>query len=287
MARTAEGKKTMLVVLAHPDDESFGMGGTIAYYASKGVAVHLLCATRGEAGTVEPQFLKKYKTIAKLREAELTCAAKALGLASVTYLGYRDSGMAGSVDNRNRSSLFRAPVAKVAQKVVRHIRRLRPQVVVTFDPVGGYHHPDHIAIHNATVLAFHAAGNPRKLPKAGKPFGPAQLYHTALNRRRLRWIVGMMRLSGKDPTQVGRNKDIDLTALTRDKDTPAHVTINYRSVRARKEQADACHASQLEGRFTRVTLMDIYWRVVGRADTFTRMVPATPDGYHSTDLFAA
>jgi LmbE family N-acetylglucosaminyl deacetylase len=286
MARTIKEKKTMLVVLAHPDDESFGMGGTIAYYASKGVAVHLLCATRGEAGTVEPHFLKKLKTIAKLREAELSCAAKALGLASVTYLGYRDSGMAGSVDNRNPSSLFRAPVIRVAEKIVRQIRRLRPQVVVTFDPVGGYHHPDHIAIHNATVEAFHAAGNPKKAPKAGKPFQSAQLYHTALNRRRLRWIVIMMRLSRKDPTQVGRNKDIDLTALTRDKDTPAHVTINYRSVRARKEQADACHASQLEGRFTRVTLMDIYWRIVGRTDTFTRMVPVTQDSYRSTDLFA-
>jgi LmbE family N-acetylglucosaminyl deacetylase len=277
MARVRE-KKTMLVVLAHPDDESFGMGGTIAYYAAKGVAVHLLCATRGEAGTVESQFLKKHKTIAKLREAELSCAAKALGLASVIYLGYRDSGMAGSADNRNPASLFRAPVDKVAEKIVRHIRRLRPQVVVTFDPVGGYHHPDHIAIHKATVRAFSSA----------KAFNHgSQLYHTALNRRRLRWIVFMMRLSGKDPTQVGRNKDIDLTALTRDKDTPAHVTINYRSVRARKEQADACHASQLEGRFTRVTLMDIYWRIFGRSDTFTRMVPATTNGYHSTDLFAA
>jgi LmbE family N-acetylglucosaminyl deacetylase len=277
MARTTKEKKTMLVVLAHPDDESFGMGGTIAYYASKGVAVHLLCATRGEAGTVEPQFLKKHKTIAKLREAELSCAAKALGLATVTYLGYRDSGMAGSADNRNRSSLFRAPVDKVAEKIVRHIRRLRPQVVVTFDPVGGYHHPDHIAIHNATVKAFN-------LTKAANP--GSKLYYTALNRRRLRWIVRIMRLSRKDPTQVGRNKDIDLTKLTRDKDTPAHVTINYRSVRARKERADACHASQLEGRFTRVTLMDIYWRIVGRTDTFTRLVPLTPDSYHSTDLFA-
>lgn len=286
MARTTKEKKTILVVLAHPDDESFGIGGTIAYYASNGVAVHLLCATRGEAGTVDPQFLKKYKTIAKLREAELACAAKALGLASVSYLGYRDSGMAGSAENRNPSSLFRAPVDKVAEKVMRHIRRLRPNVVVTFDPVGGYHHPDHIAIHKATVKAFHAAGNPKKLPKAGKPFQPAQLYHTALNRRRLRWIVLMMRLSGRDPTQVGRNRDIDLTELTRDKDTPAHVTINYRNVRVRKEQADACHASQLEGRFTRVTLMDIYWRIVGRTDTFTRMYPQTPDGYRSTDLFA-
>lgn len=286
MARSDATKKTILVVLAHPDDESFGMGGTIAHYASKGVDVHLLCATRGEAGTVEPHFLKKYKTIAKLREAELSCAAKALGLATVTFLGYRDSGMAGSANNRNRASLVKAPLDKVVEKIVGHIRRLRPQVVVTFDPVGGYHHPDHIAIHKATMLAFQAASNPRKFPNAGKPFQPEKLYYTALNRRRLRWIVRMMRLSGKDPTKVGRNRDIDLTVLTRDKDTPPHVSINFRSVQDRKNMADACHASQLEGRFTRVTIMDLYWRLVGRADTFTRMYPLTPDDYRSTDLFA-
>jgi LmbE family N-acetylglucosaminyl deacetylase len=283
LPKVAASAKTILVVLAHPDDESFGMGGTLAYYSSKGVAVHLICATRGEAGTVDPEFLQKHKTIAKLREAELRCAAKALGLASVIFLDYRDSGMAGSPDNKHRQSLVMAPIDKVAAKVAVHIRRLRPQVVLTFDPVGGYHHPDHIAIHKATVKAFNEV---RAAAKPAGAYKPEKLFYNALSRRRLRWIVRWMRLQGSDPTRVGRNKDIDLVMLTRDADTPPHVAVNYRSVQDRKDLADACHASQQGGRFARLSLMELYWRLVGRKDHFTRAFPSAADEYRASDLFA-
>src|SRR3972149_3799748 len=133
MSQQIRTKKTILAVLAHPDDESFGMGGTLAYYAAKGVDVHLVCATRGEAGTVDAEFMKGYKSIAELREAELRCAAKALGLKRASYLGFRDSGMAGHKDNQLRSPLFKASVFRGADKIVAHVRRLRPQVVLTFD----------------------------------------------------------------------------------------------------------------------------------------------------------
>lgn len=281
----SEIKKTILAVLAHPDDESFGMGGTLAFYSSQGVAVHLACATRGEAGTVDPEFLEKHPDIASLREAELRCAAKTLGLTSVTFLGYRDSGMAGSTDNKHPNSLVSAPLEQVTEKIIAEIRRLKPQIVLTFDPVGGYHHPDHIAIHNATVQAFHAAGDAKRFPNSGEPFPPDKLYYNALNRRRLRWIVSMIRLTGGDPSKVGKNKDIDLTALIRDKDTPPHVSINYRSVETLKHQADACHASQLDGRWSRISLMELYWRLMGRQDTFTRAYPQASENYRSTDLF--
>jgi LmbE family N-acetylglucosaminyl deacetylase len=282
----APQKKSILIVLAHPDDESFGMGGTIAHYTSQGIPVHLICATRGEAGTVEPSFLKKHKTIAALRESELKCAAKALGLTSVIFLDYRDSGMIGSKDNKNRLALINAPIDKVAAKIVKHIRKLKPQVVMTFDAVGGYHHPDHIAIHKATVKAFHDAGNTKLLRAAGKAFQPAKLYFTAINRNRWRWVVRMMRLTGKDPSKLGRNKDIDLTALTRDKDTPPHVEIYYRTVKEKKEKADACHASQLDGRFSRFSLMDLYWKLVGYRDRYTQAYPVVADSYRAKDLFA-
>ena len=88
-----ENKKVLLAVLAHPDDESFGMGGTLAYYASKGVDVYLVCATRGEVGDVDPKYLEGFHSIAERREAELRCAAGILDLAGVTFLNYRDSGM--------------------------------------------------------------------------------------------------------------------------------------------------------------------------------------------------
>src|SRR5262245_33223454 len=91
----APAPRTLLVVYAHPDDESFGNAGTLARYGAEGVAVHYACATRGECGRVAPELLDGYADIAALRSAELACAARTLGLASIHFLGHRDSGMAG------------------------------------------------------------------------------------------------------------------------------------------------------------------------------------------------
>ena len=138
-------KKVILVVLAHPDDETFGMGGTLAYYAHSGVEVYLVCATRGEVGEVPEGMMDGFTSVAELRESELRCAAGTLGLAGVYFLGYRDSGMPGSPDNQNPQALAAADQDKVVGEVVHYIRLLKPQIVLTFDPIGGYRHPDHIA----------------------------------------------------------------------------------------------------------------------------------------------
>jgi len=100
MAERYDGYR-ILAVLAHPDDESFGMGGTLAYYAQRGVKIHLVCATRGEVGEVEPEYLAEYQSIAELREAELRCAAEHLGIDGLHLLDYRDSGMPGTAHNRH------------------------------------------------------------------------------------------------------------------------------------------------------------------------------------------
>ncbi len=278
--------KRILVALAHPDDESFGMGGTLAYYAAQGVDVQLVCATRGEAGSVDPEFMEGYASIAELREAELRCAAEQLGLRSLEFLDYRDSGMAGSKDNKHKEAFIRAPIDQVVETVVGHIRRVKPQVVLTFDATGGYHHPDHIHIHKAATLAFHAAGEAEAFPTAGEAWQPAKLYYNALSRRRIRWLVRTMPLMGKDPRKLGRNQDIDLTVLARDADTPRHVTINYKRVQDRKEAADKCHASQLSGSWPSNPFTELYYRLFGRSNHFTRAYPETPDSYRAKDLFA-
>ena len=144
---TNQHKRTILSVLAHPDDESFGMGGTLALYAKRGVDVHLVCATRGEVGEVSPEILEGFDSVSALRVNELRCAAGILGLKGVHFLDYRDSGMPGSEDNHHPLAMAAAPLDEVAAKVTHYIRKLRPQVVLTFDPIGGYRHPDHIAIH--------------------------------------------------------------------------------------------------------------------------------------------
>ncbi|MBW6465724.1 MAG: PIG-L family deacetylase [Brevefilum sp.] len=237
-------KKKLLSVLAHPDDETFGMGGTLALYARQDVEVHLVCATRGELGDIDPEYTETIKSAACLRTQELRCAAGILGIDQLHFLNYRDSGMLGSEANQHPKALAAQPVEKVAEQVAAIIRQVKPDVVVTFDPIGGYRHPDHIAIHQATVRAWELAGDvafadPDGLP----PFQPTSLYFHTINHTFLKIVVWVMRLIGQDPRHFGRNKDIDIVSLT-EVDFPTHVKIDYRSVKEIRQEAAACHASQ-------------------------------------------
>jgi len=275
-------KKTILSVLAHPDDESFGMGGTLALYAQNGVTVHLICATRGEAGEVGPEYLREYESISELREAELRCAAGHLGLSGVHFLDYRDSGMVGSLENEHPDALIQAPLNEVAARIAEHIRLLKPQVVLTFDPIGGYKHPDHITIHKATVQAFHLAGDPNFICDA-PPFQPQKLYYHTISKRFIRLAVRLIRLFGKDPTRWGKNNDIDLTSLAVE-DFPIHAQIGYRSVERRKDAASVCHASQGGAGLARGPLQWIS-RLFGGKDQFMRAYPPAKPGEREKDLF--
>lgn len=274
--------KRLLAVLAHPDDESFGMGGTLAWYAQQGVEAHLVCATRGEAGLVDEHYLAGFNSIAEVRENELCCAVKALGLAGVHFLDYRDSGMAGSPDNRHPQALAAQPLEEVAARVAHYIRKLQPQVVLTFDPIGGYRHPDHIAIHQATVLAFTAASDP-SFQDALLPYQPQKLYFQTIPRRWLRWVVRAMPIFGQDPRRWGRNQDIDLLALVVD-DFPVHAVIDYRSVFEHKRQASLCHASQ-GGAAMQRGLMGWVMRLAGSRENYMRAIPAASPQLREQDLF--
>lgn len=256
--------KTILAVLAHPDDESFGMGGTLALYASRGYDVYLACATRGEVGTVDPHFLEGYASIAELREAELRCAAAELGLKQVFFLGYHDSGMTTSNDPQAQ---INAPLEEVASRVLQVMRQVRPEVVLTFDPIGGYRHPDHIHIHKATVLAMQQA--------LSQGEGPQRLYFHTIPRGFLRFGVRLIRLFGGDPTRWGRNKDIDLASLA-EVDFPTHVRIDFSAVSEKKTRASACHASQ-GGSQMRSGALGFLFRLFGESETFMQAYPALPE----------
>lgn len=276
---------TLMAVTAHPDDESFGMGGTLALYARRGYRVILLCATRGEVGTVDPEHLVGHESIAALREAELRCAAQQLGLAAVHFLGYRDSGMPGQPENHHADALIAQPVPEVAERIVEQIRRHRPDVVVTFDPIGGYRHPDHVHIHNATNLAFERASDPSFARRLGPPFQARALYYHIFPHHLLRIATRVMPLLGMDPTRFGRNHDIDLKALTQF-DFPVHVRMNIASVAARKASAAACHASQ-GGAQMRRGLMGVVTRLIGENESFMRAFPPVQGRLRvQNDLFA-
>ncbi len=277
-------KRVLLAVLAHPDDESFGMGGTLALYAKKGVQVHLLCATRGEAGSMDEDCLDGYESIAARREAELRCAADVLGLSGVIFLGYRDSGMPGSADNQHPQALINAPLPGVATQIAHWIRQLKPQVVLTFDPIGGYQHPDHIAIHRATVEAFSLAGDATFMDDM-PPFQPQKLYYHIMPKGFLRLSVMLMRLSGRDMHHFGRNGDIDLLDIIQSGNFPVHAKINYRTVYDQKEAAARCHASQLGGAAMANPIIRVYNRLFSCRDYFMRAIPGGRDGVIEKDLF--
>jgi len=279
--------KRILSVLAHPDDESFGMGGTLAKCASEGVKVTLICATRGEAGEVDPECLVGYDSIADLRVHELNCAAKALGIENVHLLSYRDSGMTGSVDNEHPRALINAPLDEVAGKIAEYIREIKPQVVLTFDPVGGYRHPDHIFINRATTKGVSLARDP-EFESSSPPYQPSRLFYHTIPRRFIRFNVRLLRMLGKDPSKYGKNQDIDLTQLAED-DFPIHARISYGPYRSAKLAASACHASQGGRGLTRGPMRLFAWLFGGRAqDQFMQAYP--PIGENKVpvrdDLFA-
>jgi N-acetyl-1-D-myo-inositol-2-amino-2-deoxy-alpha-D-glucopyranoside deacetylase len=276
--------KTLLVVLAHPDDESFGMGGTLASYSRQGVDVHLVCATRGEAGTIDSEHMQGFASAAELRESELRCAADKLALKDVHLLGYRDSGMPGTEDNRHPDAQVMHSLDEVAGQVVKFIRTFKPEVVVTFDPIGGYRHPDHIHIHQATVLAFEKADDASFHPEAGSPFKPRALYFQVFARGVLKMVTRIMPLFGQNPRKFGRNHDIDLKSLA-EVDFPTHVKIDIRSVADIKMAASACHASQ-GGTQMRRGLWGLFTRMLGEHEDFMRAYPPVESRPRiKTDLF--
>lgn len=276
--------KTLLAVLAHPDDESFGLGGTLALYSQRGYDTYYVCATRGEAGAADAEYLKGFKDTAEMRTHELMMASKYLGLKEAFFLGYRDSGMPGSEDNKHPNAQINYPVEEVASRVVKYIRKLKPDVVVTFDPIGGYKHPDHIHIHQATVLAFEKSDDPNFHPEAGDPFKPRALYFHVFPRWFLKISTRIMPLFGKDPSKFGRNGDINLKELA-EVDFPVHVRINTRPVSEQKTKASMAHASQGGGQMRR-GLMGFVSRLFGERDDFMRAYPpVVGDHKISNDLF--
>ena len=148
----------LLAVFAHPDDESMGMGGTLAKYAAEGVETYLICATRGEQGWFGPEEENPDQAeLGELRANELKCAASVLGVREIAFLDYID----GRVDN--------AKPSEIIGKIASHVRDIQPQVVVTFPPDGNYGHPDHIAIGQFTCAALMCAADASYVDPAHLP----------------------------------------------------------------------------------------------------------------------
>ncbi len=179
----------LLTVHAHPDDEASKGPATVARYHAEGVHTVLVCCTGGEEGDILNPAMDTPEVRADLpavRASELEAAAAVIGYDEVVMLGYRDSGMPDSPANANPECFARAPLEEAVGRLVAVIRRVRAQVIVTYgDDQQGYPHPDHLRVHEISVAAFDAAGDPDAYPEAGAVFQPLKLYYVGWSAARI------------------------------------------------------------------------------------------------------
>jgi len=232
--------QTLLALFAHPDDEAFGTGGTLAHYAEAGADVTLVCATRGEVGEIAEGVDATPETLGQVREAELRCAADTVGVRQLIFLGYRDSGMAGTSENADPRAFVNAPADEVVPQLVGIIRRVRPQVVVTFEPNGGYGHPDHIAIHRHTVAAFRAAADATLYPDQGPAWQAARLFYTAFPRSFFLQMRDELAALGEDTGDFARFEEAGFGWP----DDKVNVTLDVADTVDAKWSALECHRTQ-------------------------------------------
>lgn len=260
----------LMCVLAHPDDESLGTGALLAKYAAEGVETYLVTATRGERGWFGPQAdYPGLTALGKIRESELWAAAKVLGLREVAFLDYVD----GELDQANPT--------EVIGQIVAHLRRVKPHVVVTFDPFGAYGHPDHIAICQFTTAAVAAAANPAYLGTTASPAHQvSKLYYLVETEEALTLYENVF---GELVMQVDgverRGPAWEAWAVTTHLDTSAY----WRQVWA----AVACHRSQLPGYQALAELPeDEHQRLWGRPALYRALSLVNGGRIVERDLFA-
>lgn len=272
----------LLAIYAHPDDEAFGLGGTLAHYAAHGTEVVLVCATRGEVGEISDPALATPETLGAVREGELRCAATTLGLSDLIFLDYRDSGMEGTPENNDPRAFVNIPAEEVIPRLVGIIRRFQPQVILTFEPQGGYGHPDHIAIHKHTVAAFQAAGDSSQYPDQGAAWQPSRLFYNVFTRSEFKELARRMASTGVDTSEIERWEEAELGWP----DDQVHVTMDVSAVVETKWNAFLCHATQFgpNSPFRNIPEADRIF-ALGR-EHFVLAVPEPTPGQQLPDLFS-
>src|ERR1700710_182323 len=215
--------KHLLLVHAHPDDESIGQGATMARYVAEGTGVTLVTCTGGEMGEIlvpemEHMASDKDDTLADQRKVELDQAMKALGVTDYRYLGgfkrYRDSGMqwhadghAIPADDVHENAFWNADLTEAATHLVEVIREVRPQVLITYDEFGGYGHPDHIQAHRVAMYASTLAPVASYRPELGPPWEISKIYWGAMSESRMRAGLRALRDAGDTTAFEGMEPD--------------------------------------------------------------------------------
>jgi N-acetyl-1-D-myo-inositol-2-amino-2-deoxy-alpha-D-glucopyranoside deacetylase len=273
--------QSILAVFAHPDDEAFGTGGALAHYAAKGVEVTLVCATRGEVGEISDPALATPETLGQVREGELRCAAESMGVQEVVFLGYRDSGMVGTVQNSDPRAFINIPADRVIRQLVQIIRKFKPQIIVTFEPNGGYGHPDHIAIHKHTVAAYHDAADPTIYPELGPAWQTSRLFYTAIPKSFFHTMQEQMTSLGLDTSQLASLEESGAGWPDDQVDVSLDVTTTVQA----KWEALNCHRTQFgpENLFRRLPEENV--KALMSYEYFALAYPKHARGTKLNDLF--
>lgn len=233
-----------MTVHAHPDDEASKGAATVARYHAEGVRTVLICCTGGEEGDILNPAMDDPAVRADLpaiRQRELEASAGIIGYDDVVLLGYRDSGMPDTEANARPDAFANAPFDEVVGRIVEVIRRERPQVIVTYpEDQGDYRHPDHLRVHDVSVAAFDAAGDPTRYPGTGEPWAPSKLYYTI-------WPFERTRAMHAKFLELGLESPFDdkwLARIERDAPTTTSVPLDgYTHVRG---DALRAHATQVD-----------------------------------------
>ncbi len=288
----------ILTVHAHPDDEASKGAPTLARYGAEGVNTVLVCCTGGEEGDLQNPALRaegqpfhgltpaeERARLATLRPVELAQSAEIIGFSEVVMLGYRDSGMAGTPPNRHLDCFWQADLDEATGRLVAIIRRTRPQVIITYnDEQSSYPHPDHLRVHDISVLAFQRAGDPTWYPWAGPVYQPSKLYYTIWSRSRMLAVHNaMLTRDGTSPFDANWfNRASHDERITTRIDVSQHLYARTEALRAHATQVDPSQSWWFG--LSDAELAEVYpwedWVLAASA------VGAPADGEIEDDLFA-
>lgn len=244
----------LLTIHAHPDDEASKGAATVARYFREGVRTVLVCCTGGEEGDLQNPALREpgqpfhgltpeeeKALLAHVRPRELRESTDAIGFSAVHMLGYRDSGMAGGEANHHPECFHMADIDEATERLVAIIRAERPQVILTYnDDQSSYPHPDHLKVHDTSVLAFDRAGDPAWYPNAGEPWAPAKMYYTVWSKQRILAVhEALLTKEGESPFDTNwlERPSQDHRITTR-LDVGRHLSARAMSLRAHATQVD-------------------------------------------------
>lgn len=259
----------------------------MARYASEGVRVVLVCATRGEEGDIlnprmdRPGIKEK---MPEIREAELETACDLLGVDRIYQLGYRDSGMPGSDANQNAKAFWNADSLEVVGRLVEIIRAERPDVFVCYDESKGYEHPDHVRVHQWGTQAFAQAGEGDKYPAAGAPWAPPKLYYFAtFSRARMQKLHDAAVAEGIESPYAGWIENWDSIGFQEPTITTRIDVKDFIEVRSK---ALLAHATQIDPDSFWFAIPDELHAKVYPWEDYTLVESRVPTDLPEDDLFA-